>query len=201
MKFKRFHIPIMGFTQSADTETGIERLWKRMRDELPLSAQQCVIEPKVWNENFGRLAEFIHRHIDNDGVVNIYAYSWGVGHGARTLSRQLHKRGIQVAELVACDPVFHSLLRPWRGVFPAIWNGPIVFPENVWRARSLIQRQNTPQGTGLKLLQPIGVVDDPVHLNYNHQYIDDAVEFHDLAMQVAIAGANTDAKKIKGKAK
>jgi hypothetical protein len=61
MKFKRFHVPIMGFTQSADTETGIERLWKRMRDELPQDCQQCVIEPKVWNENFGRLAEFIHR--------------------------------------------------------------------------------------------------------------------------------------------
>jgi len=196
MKFKRFHVPIMGFTQSADTETGIERLWKRMRDELPQGTGQCVIEPKVWNENFGRLAEFIHRNIAVDGVVNIYAYSWGVGHGARKLAQQLHKRGIQVPQLVACDPVFHSRLRPWRGMFPAIWNGPIVFPPNVWHARSFIQRQNTPQGTGLKLLQQAAVVDEPIRLEYNHQYIDDAVEFHDLAMSVAIAGAVRDAEKV-----
>lgn len=198
MKFKRFHVPIMGFTQSADTETGIERLWKRMRDELPQYCQQCVIEPKVWNENFARLAEFIHRNIDSDGTVNIYAYSWGVGHGARKLSQQLYKRGIQVSQLVACDPVFHSMLRPWRGICPAIWNGPIVFPPNVRHARSFIQRQNTPQGTDLKLLQPTSVVEVPIRLEYNHQYIDDAVEFHDVAMQVAIKSANTDAKKSKG---
>ena len=197
MKFKRFHVLIMGFTQSADGDTGVERLWKRLRDELPRGSGQCVIEPKVWNENFGRLAEFIHRNIEPDGVVNVYAYSWGVGHGARQLCRQLHKRGIQVPQLVACDPVFHSYLRPWRGVFPAVWNGPIVFPENVWHAQSFIQRQNTPQGTSLKLLNKTGVVDEPVLLSYNHQYIDDAIEFHDLAMDVAARGAIRDVQKIK----
>jgi len=196
MKFKRFHVLIMGFTQSADTETGLEKLWKRMREELPQGTGQIVIEPKVWNSNWRQLAEFIHRHIDDDGVVNIYSYSWGVGHGARKFAQQLHKRGIQVPQLVACDPVFHQWWRPWRGMFPAIWNGPIVFPPNVWKARSFIQRQNTPQGTGIKLLQQAGTVHEPVELNYNHQYIDDAVEFHDVAMSVAIAGAVKDAEKV-----
>lgn len=196
MEFERFHVPIMGFTQSADTETGIERLWKRLRSELPQNAGQCVIEPKVWNYNWRQLAEFIHRHISSSGVVNIYAYSWGVGHGARNLCKQLHKRGIAVPQLVACDPVFHSWLRPWRGMFPAIWNGPIVFPPNVFKARSFIQRQNTPQGTGIKLLQSSGIVKPPVELNYNHAYIDDAIEFHDEAMSVAIAGAVRDKEKF-----
>lgn len=195
-KFKRFHVPIMGYTQSAGTPTGIERLWQRMREEIPEGLGQCVIEPKVWNENFGRLAEFIHRNIATDGVVNVYAYSWGVGHGARKLCQQLHRRGIQVPQLVACDPVFHSKLRPWRGMFPAIWNGPIIFPANVWHARSFIQRQNTPQGTLLKLDNQAAIVEKPVELQYDHQYIDDSFEFHDLAVSVAITGAMTDAKKL-----
>lgn len=181
--FDKFHVLIMGFTQSTTDETGMERLWKRMRPEINL-ANECLLEPKVWNERFGNVAEFIFRNLKPGGTVNVVCYSWGAGHGAVKLCRELNKRGIIVSDLLACDPVYHSWLRPWRGMFPAIWNGPIAFPANVMRARSFIQRLNTPQGTGIRLANPRAVVDRPIELRYDHNHIDDADEFHELAIRI-----------------
>ena len=60
-----------------------------------------------------------------------------------------------------------------------------MLPANVWRVDSFYQRQNTPQGTSIVLKNKVAQQSDPVQLNYNHQYIDDAPEFHDKVIEVA----------------
>lgn len=188
MSISRFHVSIMGFTQSQSQESGVEKLWRKLRRGVSLE-NHCVLHPHPWDADFDALAEFIWRNGGPATVVNIYAYSWGCGHGAVKLCKALNKRGIQVPKLLLCDPVYHSWWRPWRGMFHASLNPPITFPENVWHVDSFFQRQNTPQGTSIRLKNRVATQSDPVELNYNHQYIDDAPEFHEKVLTVAAASA------------
>jgi len=181
---RKFHICIMGFTQDTSRESGMEKLWRKLRDQLSLDTH-CLVHPQTWDADFDALAEFIFRNGGPQTTVNIYAYSWGAGRGAVALTKALHKRGIQVPRAVLCDPVYHSWVRFYRGVFHASLNPPIVLPANVWRVDSFYQRQNTPQGTSIVLKNKVAQQSDPVQLNYNHQYIDDAPEFHDKVIEVA----------------
>lgn len=182
-QFEGAVILISGFCQSTRSANGIEKLWRDLRPMIPLETH-FMPHPFRWCARHGDTAEFLQRNLDPvAGKVIIVSYSWGSGHGARKLAAELHKRGIPVPHFIAADPVFHSWLRPWRGLFPAIWNGPITLSKNVWHAASFIQRQNRPQGTTLKLKNPMGTVDEPVMLDRNHQNMDDAPEFHRLVIR------------------
>lgn len=183
MSISRFHVPIMGFTQDQSRESGLEKLWRKLRETLPLESQ-CLVHPQTWNADFEALAEFIWRNESSATVVNIYAYSWGCGHGFVKLAKALEKRGIQVPKAVLSDPVYHSWWRPWRGIFHASINPPIVVPSNVWHVDSFYQRLNTPQGAELVLKNSNATQSDPVKLLCNHQYMDDADEFHEKVLEV-----------------
>lgn len=188
MSISRFHVPIMGFTQDQSRESGLEKLWRKLREELPLDTQ-CLVHPQTWDADFEALAEFIWRNGSSSTVVNIYAYSWGCGHGFVKLAKALQKRGIQVPQAVLSDPVYHSWWRPWRGIFHASLNPPIVVPENVWHVDSFFQRRNTPQGASLVLKNKAARQCPPVQLLCNHQYMDDAKEFHEKVLEIAARSA------------
>jgi len=187
MSITRFHVPIMGFTQDQSRESGMEKLWRRLRRTLPLETQ-CLVHPQTWDADFESLAEFFWRNGTSATVVNIYAYSWGCGHGFVKLAKALQARGIQVPEAVLCDPVYHSWWRPWRGIFHASLNPPIVAPANVWKVHSFYQRLNTPQGTRIVMKNKVGQQSEPVLLEYTHQYMDDAKEFHRKVLEVVEKG-------------
>jgi len=93
MSITRFHVPIMGFTQDQSRESGMEKLWRRLRRNLPLETQ-CLVHPQTWDADFDSLAEFFWRNGTSATVVNIYAYSWGCGHGFVKLAKALQARGI-----------------------------------------------------------------------------------------------------------
>jgi hypothetical protein len=184
MSISRFHVPIMGFTQDKSRGSGLEKLWRKLREVVSLE-DSSLVHPQVWNADFDALAEFIWRNGTTATVVNIYAYSWGCGHGFVKLAKALQARGIQVPKAVLCDPVFHQWWRPWRGLFHASLNPPIVVPSNVWHVDSFYQRLNTPQGTTLELKNPAAQQSAPVLLECTHQYMDDADEFHRKVLEVA----------------
>lgn len=184
MTINVFHVPIMGFTQAIDRRSGMENLWLKLREVLTRESHS-LIPPQRWLADFDGLAEFIHRNIDPAGEVRIYAYSWGCGRGALALTKALNRRGVAVSHMVLADPVFHSWLRVWRGIFHARLNPPIVYPQNVQHVASFAQRQNTPQGTEIKLKHPAGIVEEPILLQRSHAYMDDAPEFHTAALAVA----------------
>jgi hypothetical protein len=192
--FDIMHVPIMGFTQNAARRTGLEDLWYKMRRSVPLE-RHSVLPPLRWNSDFKGMAEFIRRNLSASGEVRVYAYSWGCGHGALKLARELHRRGITVTQMVLCDPVYHSWFRPWRGLFQASWNPPIVYPPNVRRVISFFQRQNRPQGVEVLLTHPEGIVEPPVQLHRDHAFMDDAAEFHDTALSVAALPAAVQRRK------
>lgn len=184
MSFERFHVPIMGFTQNQSRESGLEKVWRQLREEIPLKTQ-CLVHPQRWNADFDGLAEFIFRNGGPGTLVNVYAYSWGCGHGFVKLAKALRKRGIQIPQAVLSDPVYHSWWRPWRGLFPAVWNGPIVVPENVWDVHSFYQRLNRPQGTTLKLNNKLAVNREPIEVKAAHEYMDDTSEFRNKVLELA----------------
>lgn len=192
MSITRYHVPIMGFTQNKSRESGLEKLWRKIRVSLPLESH-CLVHPQEWDADFDSLSEFIWRNGSSAVVVNIYCYSWGCGHGFIKLAKALQDRGIQVPKAVLCDPVFHQWWRPWRGIFHASMNPPIVVPSNVWHIDSFFQRQNTPQGATIRMRNQAGTQSDPVELIRSHAYMDDAEEFHAKVLQVA---ADSVARKI-----
>lgn len=188
MSIFRFHVPIMGFTQDTSCESGMEKIWRMLRESLPLETQ-CLVHPQTWDADFDALAEFIWRNGAPGTAVNIYAYSWGCGHGFVRLSKALKIRGIPVPKAVLCDPVYHSWIRPWRGLFHGSCNPPIIVPENVWHIDSFFQRLNRPQGTSLRMMNRAGSQSEPVELQRSHPYMDDADEFHQKVLEVAATAA------------
>ncbi|MEO1619270.1 MAG: hypothetical protein AAFV88_25720, partial [Planctomycetota bacterium] len=120
-------------------------------------------------------------------AVGIYAYSWGAGHGAIRLANELGERGIDVQQMVLCDPVPRPCLPlRWTAMLPAWLCPPILIPSNVRNASSFIQRKNLPQGRKIEAAFPrLTTVNKPTELGVTHQYADDASAFHESAMAAA----------------
>jgi len=177
---KRWLVPITGFTQELGTPNGFDRLWKRLRNYSSNSVS--VVTPQRWRANFDSLASFIDRQSSPSPDIRIFAYSWGCGHGFLQLAKQLRKRGHKISQAVLCDPVYHSWLRPWRAM---LCSPHIRIPDNVERVRWMRQHQNRPRGTDLVADSPDTVIDSPVILARNHEFMDDSPEFQAIAMEAA----------------
>lgn len=176
-------IVIGGFTQDAYRPTGVETLWLKLRRFVE---PHVSLQLREWNDDFEGLAERIWR-LKPDGLepdVRINAYSWGAGHGGIELSKELGKRGISVTKMVLCDPVYHSWVAPWRAVWSLV-EPRITIPANVREVWSLRQDNNRPRGHDVKAVGTKTVVHEPVVVKRGHQYMDDASEWHSLAVEVA----------------
>ena len=182
-----WHIPIMGFTQDSSRESGVEKLWRKLRDSKAVGPESSLVHPQRWRSDWPALAEFIWRNSADGAEVYVYAYSWGAGSGVLSLAKQLRKRGILVRHAVLCDPVFYQWFRLWRGLFYGSLNPPIVIPSNVMVVDSFYQRQNTPQAADLVPASAGTTIHNAVKLESSHQYIDDHPAFHELALKVANA--------------
>lgn len=190
---QKWHVPISGFMQDVERESGTEKLWRKLRQSSAVGPESSLVHPQEWNANWRSLAEFIWRNSqtwqkdengDNGCRVYIYAYSWGCGHGMVRLSQELQKRGIIVGHAVLCDPVYHHFWRPWRGLFHASWNPPIRVPANVQVVDWYYQRQDRPQGADLMACAATTQINQGIELNRGHAWMDDAAEYHGRVMQV-----------------
>lgn len=194
-----WRIVVSGFTQDMLNPSGSERLWKRMHESH--AGSKSVVLWKLWSENWHKLSEHMYR-LKNGSmpVVDLFGYSYG-GDGVIRLARNLQTAGIDVRNMVLCDAVYRHRYWAgnWRSVLP--W-AELLVPENVKNVYVLKQENPRWQlGRPGGILQPAGhdVVAEneetthiavPQILPLTHARMDDAAEYHDLAM--AVTGAKDE---------
>lgn len=186
----RIYQCISGFTQTEQRSTGLLKLHEKLHT---LGFNNCVSRVRIdrWNADWASVAEHIWKigqEHDAHVVVDIYAYSWGVGHGAVQLCRELQKRSISVHTLVSCDGVYRH---PWLR-FPSLLSrdghlSPTIrVPSNVRFVRAFHQRRNIPQGHRIKGDADFsGRILETEIFTASHQYMDDSEEFHAAALASA----------------
>lgn len=187
--FGRRIVCISGFLQPRHGRSGMARLWGQLRQMLGDHATEVTLHP--WNEDWGRLAELIVDTADDPErlMLDVVAYSWGVGHGAKTLAEKLLGEGVQIRHLVACDGVYRCSWLPswlqWRAIASPLLGEPVIrMPANVRRVSMVRQRDQLPMGHRIEGHNPGCQVNDYGFLPYPHVDIDGAAEFLNLARTI-----------------
>lgn len=175
-----------GYNQDRNRVTGLELIWLDGRKE---SDEETCIQYREWNDDHEGMADMIWRNSPSDVIIKIISYSWGGGWGAIQLARALLRRGLRVAVIVACDPVYRSpyLIMRWRSL---INRGPlapkIIIPRNVDRVIWFRQKQNKPQGHDI-VCEGDTEVFGPYWVDAEHAYMDEHEAFRNAALD-AIRG-------------
>lgn len=188
----RVHQCISGFTQDEKRIHGVFKLAEKLHD-CGYNNTISRVSLRPWNSRWDEVAEHIWllgQHHKADVVVNIYAYSYGVGWGAVQLCKELLKRGIPVHCVVACDGVFRhpNPLMRWTSLLrrDLAFSPVIRIPANVVTVVPLHQKLNRPQGHKIVGGKDFtGLIQEPTELYVTHQYMDDAGQFHDAALDAA----------------
>ena len=186
------HQCISGFTQTADRPHGLLKLSEQLH-ALGFNNRVSRVSLLPWNADWSQVAEhywLLSQHHNLPVIVNMYAYSWGVGWGAVRLAEELRRRDVHVETIVAADGVFrhpnpllrwHSLLRSDLTLSPVIH-----IPANVTRVIPFHQTLNRPQGHRIVGGEGFsGEIRPSRELHATHQYCDDAHEFHEAAIAAA----------------
>lgn len=199
-ELKNWHIVLGGFLQTKGTANGMISLWQEL---LQFSDSETCVHFDSWNANCGNLAELIWRAKGNlpESVVNvnIYCYSWG-GTAAIKLAAELQKRGINVQQMIMCDPVYRPSLYLFK--FLAMTDIPVLtVPTNV---KTVVWfKQNNPRFNYAgepwwkiwKAFHPAGhevevdtdttTLYGPKILTHQHIYCDDSFDFRNTCLEVA----------------
>jgi len=102
----------MGFTESANSRTGIEKIWADLR--CLASPRVTVLMPWEWHDDMRSLAAFINRNSPGSVPrIFCFAYSWGAGYAFPRLARECERLGLTIETACLCDPVYRSGLLPW----------------------------------------------------------------------------------------
>ncbi|PHR99577.1 MAG: hypothetical protein COA78_24730 [Blastopirellula sp.] len=187
------HTTISGFTQDHGSWHGVLELTEKLR-EKHCEGVRSRVHYYRWDENWAAIAEYywsLSEKYHTQPLIAIYAYSWGAGHGAMRLTEQLRKRGLRVRLMVLADPVYRNVWCLWRSM--RNWNLPwfgepiIRVPDYVDEVFSFHQVQNRPSGHKLLPESRTGgpTIHPPVLLTANHQYMDNAGEFHAKCLEQA----------------
>lgn len=174
-------VVIGGFLQTS-WSGGLVRLWRKIHNRY--AAPSCAVTAHAWNDDWSGLAELMR----GSGArrIVLVGYSWGVGHGAMTLARELKGRGITVERVISCDGVAHPRFLKVRAVFNWIMPPPRIFvPANVHHVHFVRQDTNTPRGHRFTAengtqLHNHGLIG----AGFTHQDADDSPVFHDLTLNL-----------------
>ena len=172
-------ICISGFRQHHGSPNGIESLWMKLRKHESPTTRVSYVE---WSTDWSRFAEHMMRTgMEDYGEldVRVFAYSWGAGHGFRSLAVELGNRGIDISSAVLSDGVYHSWRAIWRAMWSPFWTPRIVVPKNVKKVWWFRQFEDKPAGHNL-VAECSGstTIHDPKVLTVTHAYMDEAPEFH-----------------------
>ncbi len=186
MAIDRHIVVISGFRQRhGRATTGVDEIWSQLHHEQV--GPDCAVHLKCWDDDFKSLAALIDKERDrvNDRnpVVEIIAYSWGVGVGAIRLARELQQYGIDGIRLFSIDGVYSSRFWSfqWRSLLPR-WTrfAPAIrVPGNIRAVMFWRQSRNVPQGHQFvalseKTLIVPGEQPDGLMPQHTHQTIDNS---------------------------
>lgn len=182
------HLCISGFTQSVGRWNGILALQEKLLDELDsCGGHGCRVWYTRWKDNWKDIAEHIwllHERNGEKVKVNVYAYSWGAGWGAMQLLKHLDKSNLGVEDMVLSDAVFRHPMISLRWLAMTPW-AEIQCPINVQRLHIFYQRKNKPSGHKVAYDALQTQMRSRIELNYTHQKMDDAPEFHKTCLRIA----------------
>lgn len=131
---------ISGFTETDRDSTGMDQLQRAIAADYETRGNVEVYDLRPWKHDAKGFAALMKR----DGISQaiVIGYSWGGGYGSPRLCRELLAVGIQVPQVLLCDPVF----RPqWL---------PAIGPANVFCIRALI-----PGSAVIKFPAGVGAID------------------------------------------
>lgn len=182
----RINLCISGFTQDEKRLHGVFRLSEKLHDAGYNNCESRVYL-RPWNSDWSALAEhfWLLGQLHNATIlINIYAYSWGVGYGAVRLAEELDERGMRINCLVSSDGVYRHRWFRLPSMFGRVgrFSPTIELPANVDEVFCLHQDINRPQG---HVINGDGIIHDSIRVQATHQYMDDSDLFHDLSLAAA----------------
>ena len=199
---EQWHIFISGFTENRKQSTGLQKCWLASQAEVKPNKVFFPVLP--WNYDWYTLARFIQINSNqsnaltetnypisnppNPPLINIYAYSWGAGHGAIQLARYLQSVGnYDVQNMVLADPVYYSnfFLFRWRAIFCSRFSftrrfaPKIYIPSNTLNVFWSRQYNNWPRAHSLHSLPAAKTVIYSPHLEKSliHAEMDESLWF------------------------
>jgi hypothetical protein len=182
---------IAGFAQRRNAATGIERVWQHLHSAVK-RPHSTVVDLLRWSDDMDsyvghclRTGPLDHR----DLVIDVVAYSWGVGKGALSLADALLQQGLGIRRLISCDGVYYSPWLPGRALINHLFAPQIVIPDNVQRVDYLRQSRTKPAGHAIT---PANRVRTEVYdrtppglgSSLSHTSIDNSDAFLDLALEL-----------------
>jgi pimeloyl-ACP methyl ester carboxylesterase len=185
------HIVISGFTQRRGNYHGILKL----REALIAAGHSRGATRRVWMLPWVANWTHVARDLSIIGVthglhpiVTVAGYSYG-GYGAVQLCRACERVGIRIASLTLSDPVGRRWW--WPRPLPAATSligrdmaFRLPISDNVTTVNEFWQERNRPQGHRL-ILGPSTRRGIYQQLDYRHQEMDDAPEFHECVIDEA----------------
>ena len=178
-------VPIMGFSESTRRVTGIEKIWRAVRETSGPDA--WIIHPQRWNLNARDLAALIARNAHPSARIVIVGHSWGIGWGAMRLAESLGRLGMEISDILSADGVYRSPLLPgWLPLnilsLGRLLRPRIRVPSNVRWIHAFVQRRAVPAGHGFTAAQGTSVIVQVVDVP--HARVDDLDLFMDAALGV-----------------
>lgn len=187
---RTWHIVKSGYSQTEGHLHGCQRLWLELKE---LSNPQTQVALLPWNHDFDSYAERIRLTSKPDVRILCYDYSWGSGNGLLRFAEGLQKRALTIDHAVLSDPVYHSQkFEAWPGIghlmrgLGVLLQRKITIPDNVKRVSWFRQLKNIPKGCDLVAANKTKtLIADPIILDYPHEAMDDAPEWHQRCREIA----------------
>lgn len=196
----RVIIPITGFRESRRHMTGVEKI--RFSLQSVSGPNLLVMDALEWNEPMEEIVDYVLRWVEelrsaSPVEIMVIAYSWGAGSGAIRLAEVWKARGVSIAYMVLCDPVYRwpwlpTQLPDWLQLCPVsisqYYRPDITIPANVRWVEWVRQAVDIPRGHDL-----VAENAKATHINlgrylpYRHTGIDDSPEFQELVSRVVQA--------------
>lgn len=143
---KCHHVCVSGFLQDEGGRHGLSHVWRELRQKYASPTTDVLL--KRWDSSWREVALRIRDCSIPDPVICVYGYSWGGGHGAKTLAHHLQRLELRVKVAVLSDPVYRSatFFGRWMALWP--W-ARIHIPANVDRVVWFRQFHDWPRGHDL----------------------------------------------------
>jgi len=181
-RIAEWHFCIGGFSQREGELTGLQKLWLSL---APLRTSDVVVGLREWDADWETVADLIARCSTERPRIYVYAYSWGAGYGAIQLAHELQRHGLEIQRAVFADPIWHGpgLLTELLAFSTRL---TIVVPPNVQEVWSTFQTQDRPRAHSLIPANASRtLIHTPIRCRRDHEWMDDAPEFHRLCLRVA----------------